>query len=61
MARISIVRPIVQFSSRGLRNAPVRNAGPHVDNQYGEDVGRPVVHLADETAGTSKEMSTVDL
>ena len=56
MARISIVRPMVQFSSRGLRKAPVKKMRPMCTTiDAGEDVGRPVVHLADEQAAPHVE------
>jgi hypothetical protein len=49
------VVPIVQLSSRGLRNAPVKNTGHVHDDGADEDVAGPVVHLAHQQSAAHGE------
>ena len=63
MARISIVRPMVQLSSRGLRNAPVKKMRPMWTTMDAVKMSAAqwCIWRTSRPPRTSKEMSTVDL
>ena len=63
MARISISRPIVQFSSRGLRKAPVRKMRPMCTtiDPVKMSAAQWCIWRTRRPPRTSNEMPTVDL